>query len=152
MLIEGSPRWRAVIAALIWLTGLDALAQVNRCIDAAGRVEYRADACQGGNLGQPVHIPSTPQATGKAAKPQVPRQERHTYALADQVLMFIDKDTGKGTRIPLPTSFPEFSWATAVAHDTDLDIVTVVTIGGEGLLYRYDAKRGSVRNSVCEAL
>jgi hypothetical protein len=40
-----------------------------------------------------------------------------------------------------PDGFPPFSWPTGVVYDVDLDIVTVVTLGGEGFFYRYDARK-----------
>lgn len=66
---------------------------------------------------------------------------RQAYTLSDVGLQMTDIESGQKSQLPVPTSFPAFSWATAVAYDKDLDIVTVVTLGGEGFFYRYDAKR-----------
>jgi hypothetical protein len=66
---------------------------------------------------------------------------RDTYTLGGDSLLVTSKDSGKTSSVPLPTSFPSFSWPTGVAHDTDLDIVSVVTMGGEGYLYRYDVRQ-----------
>ena len=38
----------------------------------------------------------------------------------------------------LPANFPSFSWPTSVAYDSDLDVLTIASLGGEGYLYRYD--------------
>lgn len=56
-------------------------------------------------------------------------------------LTVVDRSSRLATSLPLPTNFPQFSWATGVAYDTHNDIVSVVTLGGEGFLYRYDARR-----------
>lgn len=44
------------------------------------------------------------------------------------------------TPIELSGNFPAFSWPTGIAYDSDREIVAVVTLGGEGFLYRYDVK------------
>jgi hypothetical protein len=56
-------------------------------------------------------------------------------------LTVVDRGTGQARPLPLPANFPQFSWATGVAYDTQNHIVTVVTLGGEGFLYRYDVRR-----------
>lgn len=56
-------------------------------------------------------------------------------------LTVVDRNSGQATPLPLPTNFPQFSWATGVAYDTQNHIVSVVTLGGEGFLYRYDVRR-----------
>lgn len=45
------------------------------------------------------------------------------------------------TRLPLPPNFPSFSWAMDVAYDTRREVATVVSLGGEGFLYRFDARK-----------
>ncbi|NML46785.1 hypothetical protein HHL11_23780 [Ramlibacter sp. G-1-2-2] len=42
--------------------------------------------------------------------------------------------------IPLPPDFPSFSWAMDLALDPQLGVLTIVTLGGEGFLYRYDTR------------
>jgi len=66
---------------------------------------------------------------------------RQIYSLVNDMLQRKDRDSGQSTSAPLPTSFPSFSWPTDLAYDTQQDIVSIVTLGGEGYLYRYDAKR-----------
>jgi len=66
---------------------------------------------------------------------------RYVYVLTGSGLQETDIESGVRTPVPVPTDFPSFSWATAVAYDSHQDIVTVVTLGGEGFLYRYDTRR-----------
>jgi len=56
-------------------------------------------------------------------------------------LTVVDRSSGQTKPLPLPTNFPQFSWATGVAYDTQNHVVSVVTLGGEGFLYRYDVRR-----------
>lgn len=42
---------------------------------------------------------------------------------------------------PLPATFPAMSWVMDLAYDSKQDLVTVVSMGGEGFLYRYDVRR-----------
>ncbi|MBV1775093.1 hypothetical protein KSF73_05120 [Burkholderiaceae bacterium DAT-1] len=61
------------------------------------------------------------------------------YLLKNDSLTRIDHDSGEETRLDLPSDFPRFSWAMDLAHDSKRNLVTVVSLGGEGFLYRYDA-------------
>jgi hypothetical protein len=47
------------------------------------------------------------------------------------------------TVVSIPSNFPSFSWAMDIALDTKRGIVTVVSLGGEGFLYRFDIKSRS---------
>jgi hypothetical protein len=121
----------------------NASAHVNRCVDSNGRVEYRSTPCDAQARSQTLplqlsHPESDPPTPDRALAAGV---QQATYALSGDTLVVTDKISGKTSPVPLPTSFPSFSWPTGVAHDTDLNIVTVVTMGGEGFLYRYDAAR-----------
>ncbi len=69
------------------------------------------------------------------------RSGKTAYALHDRGLRVTDLQTNEVTEVVLPVNFPEFSWPTDLAHDPDQDLVSVVTLGGEGYLYRYDARR-----------
>lgn len=84
-------------------------------------------------------------------EPLLSDSRRAVSASGDQVydlrdghgrLTVVDRRSGHAKPLPLPTNFPEFSWATGVAYDTQNHIVSVVTLGGEGFLYRYDVRRG----------
>jgi len=63
------------------------------------------------------------------------------YRLHNGNLEIINRVKDKSEIANLPPNFPTFSWAMDVAYDSRRDIVTVVTLGGEGVLYRFDAKR-----------
>ncbi|MFB3884846.1 MAG: ankyrin repeat domain-containing protein [Thermodesulfobacteriota bacterium] len=63
------------------------------------------------------------------------------YRLQRDELEICDQPEGNHAVATLPPNFPRFSWAMDVAYDSKRDIVTVVTLGGEGFLYRFDAKR-----------
>lgn len=131
------------VAALLHLACFAANADVNRCVDSSGRVEYRTTPCEGDTQSRTVPIGHRVMGNSQppVRKDVRSKSTRSTYALEGEALSATDNDSGKTASIPLPTSFPSFSWPTGVAHDTDLDIVTVVTMGGEGYLYRYDARR-----------
>lgn len=58
---------------------------------------------------------------------------------ADQ-LESVDISTGQTTSIALPPDFPRFSWAMDLAYDSKRNVVSIVTLGGEGFLYRFDAR------------
>lgn len=136
-------RYVTGIALLVYLVCPEVNAEVYRCVDSTGRIEYRATRCEVDSHGQSLSIGRAQLggeqiSSGKAVPSGL---RRDTYTLGSNALLVMDKDSGKTSSVPLPTSFPSFSWPTGVAYDTDLDIVTVVTLGGEGFLYRYDAKR-----------
>ena len=63
------------------------------------------------------------------------------YRLRDDNLEICNQSESNCAIATLPLHFPKFSWAMDVAYDSKRDIVTVVTLGGEGFLYRFDAKR-----------
>lgn len=61
------------------------------------------------------------------------------YRAAESGLDVIDLRTGSSSHQTIPSEFPQISWPMDVAYDTDAGIVSLVTLGGEGFLYRYDA-------------
>jgi len=63
------------------------------------------------------------------------------YKLNGDELEIIDRERGRSYTPFFPPNFPRFSWAMDLAYDTTRDLVTVVTLGGEGFLYRFDAKQ-----------
>lgn len=65
------------------------------------------------------------------------------YMLSSEGLEIVTISGNKKAVAKLPPNFPEFSHPTGVAYDTRHDIVTVVSLGGEGFLYRFDAKKRS---------
>ncbi|WP_255987259.1 hypothetical protein [Chitinolyticbacter albus] len=77
-------------------------------------------------------------AEGKMA---VSDSEKTIYRLKGDQLEIVDTTTGLSHVVPLPADFPEFSWAMDISYDMKRKIVCVVTLGGEGFLYRFDAKQ-----------
>ncbi len=62
------------------------------------------------------------------------------YEVKEDDLFYVtDLDTQKNKTFKLPKDFPEFSWIMDLAYDSRRDIVAVVTLGGEGHFYRFDA-------------
>lgn len=63
------------------------------------------------------------------------------YRLRGDELEISDQLEGNREVVTLPSNFPKFSWAMDIAYDSKRDIVSVVTLGGEGFLYRFDATK-----------
>ncbi|NLR74131.1 hypothetical protein [Leeia aquatica] len=55
-------------------------------------------------------------------------------------LEIIDLPEERSTLVHLPPDFPEFSHPRDIAYDSKREIVSIVTWGGHGYWYRYDAK------------
>jgi hypothetical protein len=62
------------------------------------------------------------------------------YSLKRDDLAIVDRKTGTQRDFPLPGNFPAFSWPMDVAYDSRRDIVSVISLGGEGFFYRFDAR------------
>lgn len=76
--------------------------------------------------------------TGKVAL--APDGQR-VWLLQDDGLHVLRRGETTAREIPLPPDFPRFSWAMDLAHDGQRGVLTVVSLGGEGFLYRYDTRR-----------
>ena len=63
------------------------------------------------------------------------------YRLNGDELEILNQLEGSNETMTLPPNFPQFSWAMDLAYDTRRNIISVVTLGGEGYLYRFDAMR-----------
>ena len=63
------------------------------------------------------------------------------YELVSNGIQVRDKLTGEQNSFELPIDFPRLSWGTDIAYDSKRDIVSIVSLGGEGFLYRFDAKK-----------
>jgi hypothetical protein len=63
------------------------------------------------------------------------------YRLTNDRFEILDPATGQFTVTVLPPNFPRFSWAMDMAYDTKRQVVSVVTLGGEGFLYRFDTRQ-----------
>ena len=62
-----------------------------------------------------------------------------TYELTATGIQVSDRVSGQQEIYPLPDSFPKLSWATDLAYDSKRNLVAVVSYGGEGYFYRFDA-------------
>ncbi len=91
-----------------------------------------------GPVSEPVSSMDMLHVSAKAA---VSRSGETTYQLIGNGLRVVDRRTREDFDVALPDHFPRFSRPTDVAMDVDKGIVTVVTVGGKGTLYRYDAQR-----------
>lgn len=60
------------------------------------------------------------------------------YRIADNGIERFSKASNKVVKIPLAPDFPPFSWPSGIAWDSKRNIISVVSFGGEGYLYRYD--------------
>lgn len=63
------------------------------------------------------------------------------YQLEHDNLLISDRSGASHQTVKLPANFPAFSWAMDIAYDTKRNIVSVVSLGGEGFIYRFDARR-----------
>ena len=61
------------------------------------------------------------------------------YRVVNDQLEITELSSGRRYSVFLPPNFPRFSWVMDIAYDTRRDIVSVVTLGGEGFFYRFDA-------------
>jgi hypothetical protein len=61
------------------------------------------------------------------------------YQVSGDKLVITDRRTRAQRIAALPGNFPPFSWAMDVAYDSKRNYVTVITLGGEGHIYRFDA-------------
>ena len=62
------------------------------------------------------------------------------YSIKDDKLTITRKGTSDVYVAALPSNFPQFSWAMDIAYDSRRDIVSIISLGGEGFFYRFDAK------------
>lgn len=62
------------------------------------------------------------------------------YRITNNGIALVTKSGDKlnVAEIPLAPNFPMFSWPSGIAWDSKRNIITVVSFGGEGYLYRYD--------------
>ena len=73
--------------------------------------------------------------TGIAVSPD----GKEIYELADTGIMITDYNGRR--KFEIPRKFPELSWGTDIAYDSKRDIVSLVSLGGEGYFYRFDVKK-----------
>jgi DNA-binding beta-propeller fold protein YncE len=65
------------------------------------------------------------------------------YKMESDTFVVIDKKTGVKTAPPLPPDFPKFSWPMDVVYDTKRNYVSIVSLGGDGYFYRFDAAKNA---------
>ena len=63
------------------------------------------------------------------------------YRLTDNGIKVTNQDTGEQRYYELPRTFPQLSWGTDIAYDSRRDIVSLVSLGGEGYFYRFDVQQ-----------
>ena len=63
------------------------------------------------------------------------------YELTSKGIRVTDKKTGRQQEFKLPCRFPELSWGTDITYDSKRNLVTVVSLGGRGYLYRFDVQQ-----------
>lgn len=66
---------------------------------------------------------------------------REIYRLTDDGIEIFDRDTGEYRNFDIPYNFPELSWGADIAYDSRRDLVSLISLGGEGYLYRFDVRR-----------
>lgn len=62
------------------------------------------------------------------------------YSLRDAALHIRDLKTGAERTVAMPARFPDVSWPCDLAYDSRRDLAALTTLGGEGFLYRFDAR------------
>ena len=87
-----------------------------------------------GSVGQPDSYSSSTKAV-------VSPSGKEVYTIKNSNLVVLDPLTSIEIQVKLPSSFPELSWPMDVAYDTNRDIVSLASLGGEGFLYRLDASK-----------
>ena len=75
--------------------------------------------------------------TGIAISPDTSQ----VYQTTPRGIKIIDRQTGTISEFPLPLNFPELSWGMDIAYDSRRDLITLVSLGGEGYFYRFDVRQ-----------
>ena len=63
----------------------------------------------------------------------------HIYEFANNAMVIRSIETDETRIVPMPSDMERVSWPQGIAYDTRRDEVALVTLGGEGFLYRFDA-------------
>lgn len=64
------------------------------------------------------------------------------YRLTENGIKLTNRNTGREKYFSLPRQFPRLSWGMDLAYDSKRDVVSLVSLGGEGYFYRFDARKG----------
>ncbi|MCU9949974.1 hypothetical protein [Pseudomonas sp. PDM13] len=89
-----------------------------------------------------VHLPSSgaESMTSNLGKHVRSPEDGRLYRIVSHDFKVLDLKNHTETTLTLPPGFPELSWPTAVAYDSRRHLVSLASLGGEGFLYRYDAR------------
>ncbi|MEO1673449.1 MAG: hypothetical protein AAFR77_22170 [Cyanobacteria bacterium J06631_2] len=66
---------------------------------------------------------------------------RETYQLTNNGIQIFNRNTGEYRNFDIPLNFPRLSWGTDIAYDSRRDLVSLVSFGNEGYLYRFDVQQ-----------
>ncbi|MEP9319618.1 hypothetical protein ABKS89_20940 [Pseudomonas sp. LABIM340] len=69
-------------------------------------------------------------------------QDKRIYRIVSHSITAQDPSSSAPAELQMPDNFPSLSWPTAVAYDSKRHYVTLVSLGGEGFLYRFDTQAG----------
>ncbi len=99
-------------------------------------------------LDGPLPTPGGRQATPLAGylvdrKLAVAPDGATVYTLQDEGISAMDVKSGSRTAHRLPFYWPRLSWGEGIAYDSKRHIVSIVSLGGEGFFYRFNAQKGS---------
>ena len=81
-------------------------------------------------------IPKTSSGIGIA----ISADGKKIYQIRYNGIKVTDRITGEQEYFELPYWLPQLSWGTDIAYDSRRDIVSLVSLGGEGYFYRFDVK------------
>ncbi|MEM7593923.1 MAG: hypothetical protein AAF383_20865, partial [Cyanobacteria bacterium P01_A01_bin.83] len=79
---------------------------------------------------------STISQTGIAVSPD----GTEIYELTQTGIKVTNQD-GSQKEFKLPGKFPELSWGTDIAYDSQRDLIALVSLGGSGHFYRFDVRK-----------
>ena len=65
---------------------------------------------------------------------------REIYELTDNGIKVVNRISGRQQNFELPSQFPRLSWGTDLAYDSQRDLISLVSLSGEGFLYRFDVQ------------
>ena len=80
------------------------------------------------NNNSPLGVTTSPDGTEK-------------YELTSKGIRIIDSKTGRQKEFELPCRFPDLHGGTDIAYDSKRDLITAISLGGEGYFYRFDVKQ-----------
>ena len=82
-------------------------------------------------------LPKTSSGIGIAISPDGEK----IYQIRYNGIKVTNRITGRQQYYELPSRLPQLSWGTDIAYDSRRNIVSLVSLGGEGYFYRFDVKK-----------